>query len=133
MRNKRVVDESLAFDLNQFPILAERRAQLGGTLSGGQQQMLAIGRALMSRPQLMLLDEPSLGLAPILVQDTFQLIQRLRGEGLTIILVEQNARQALEISDRAYVLASGQMQAAGRAEEFQKGGLDLERAYLGDA
>jgi len=133
VRNKRVVDESLAFVFNQFPILAERRAQLGGTLSGGQQQMLAIGRALMSRPQLMLLDEPSLGLAPILVQDTFQLIQRLRGEGLTIILVEQNARQALEISDRAYVLASGQMQAAGRAEEFQKGGLDLERAYLGDA
>ncbi|MCB0212122.1 MAG: ABC transporter ATP-binding protein [Anaerolineae bacterium] len=132
-RNKRAVEESLAFVFEQFPILAERQAQLGGTLSGGQQQMLAIARALMSQPKMMLLDEPSLGLAPLLVSDILELIQHLRDDGLTIVLVEQNAHQALEISDRAYVLASGRVQAAGSAQEFQEGGLDLERAYLGDA
>ena len=132
-RNKREVEENLAFVFEQFPILFERHAQLGGTLSGGQQQMLAIARALMSQPQLMLLDEPSLGLAPLLVHDILELIQHLRDNGLTIVLVEQNAHQALEISDRAYVLASGKVQAEGDALEFQQGGLDLERAYLGDA
>ncbi|MCB0195663.1 MAG: ABC transporter ATP-binding protein [Anaerolineae bacterium] len=132
-RNKREVEENLAFVFEQFPILFERHAQLGGTLSGGQQQMLAIARALMSQPQLMLLDEPSLGLAPLLVHDILELIQHLRDNGLTIVLVEQNAHQALEISDRAYVLASGKVQAEGDALEFQQGGLDLEQAYLGDA
>ena len=125
-RNKREVEENLAFVFEQFPILFERHAQLGGTLSGGQQQMLAIARALMSQPQLMLLDEPSLGLAPLLVHDILELIQHLRDNGLTIVLVEQNAHQALEISDRAYVLASGKVQAEGDALEFQQGGLDLE-------
>ncbi len=133
VRDKRVLEERLAMVFQQFPILAQRQSQLGGTLSGGQQQMLAIGRALMSRPQLMLLDEPSLGLAPLLVEDIMRLIRQLRDNGLTIVLVEQNVHQALEISDRAYVLASGRVQAEGSAREFHQKGLDLERAYLGDA
>lgn len=133
VRNKRVIQERLAFVFQRFPVLAERHAQLGGTLSGGQQQTLAIGRALMSHPQLLLLDEPSLGLAPLLVEDIFDLIRQLRDNGLTIILVEQNAHQALEISDRAYILAAGQVRAEASANELQQKGFDLERAYLGDA
>jgi branched-chain amino acid transport system ATP-binding protein len=133
VRNKRVIQERLAFVFQRFPVLAERHAQLGGTLSGGQQQTLAIGRALMSHPQLLLLDEPSLGLAPLLVEDIFDLIRQLRDNGLTIILVEQNAHQALEISDRAYILAAGQVRAEASANDLQQKGFDLERAYLGDA
>lgn len=131
-RDKRRLQQTLEFVFERFPILAERRTQLGGTLSGGQQQMLAIARALMSQPKLMLLDEPSLGLAPLLVAAIFELIQQLRDNGITIILVEQNAHQALEIADRAYVLASGSLQVSGKAAQFRGGQLDLERAYLGD-
>ncbi|KNG94626.1 ABC transporter ATP-binding protein [Pseudaestuariivita atlantica] len=96
-----------------FPILGERRTQPGGTLSGGEQQMLAIARALMSRPKILLLDEPSLGLAPRIVAQVFQMIDRLRSEGMTILLVEQNARQALKISDYGYLLNNGRIQAEG--------------------
>src|SRR6266480_1005834 len=98
-----------------FPLLAERRYQPGGTLSGGQQQMLAVGRALMSHPSLLLLDEPTLGLAPLLVREIFQTLRRLNQEGLTILLIEQNANQALNISDYAYILANGRIVFAGPA------------------
>lgn len=98
-------DLDYIFDL--FPILAQRRAQTGGTLSGGEQQMLAIGRALMSQPRLLLLDEPSLGLAPIIIQQIFDTIEQLREQGMTIFLVEQNANQALKLADRGYVLENG--------------------------
>ena len=99
-----------------FPILAERRRQAGGTLSGGEQQMLSIARALMSNPRLLLLDEPSLGLAPMVVQTIFRVIREIRESGMTILLVEQNAAQALQLADRAYVLESGQIVMTDRAE-----------------
>lgn len=118
------------FDL--FARLKERRNQLAGTMSGGEQQMLAIARALMSHPKLLLLDEPSLGLAPIIVEVVIDLIRNLRKEGLTIILVEQNIHQALEISDRAYVLVNGLIKMSGRAEKLLETGVDMERAYLGE-
>ncbi len=113
-----------------FPRLAERRNQLAGTLSGGEQQMLAIARAMMSRPQLLLLDEPSLGLAPPIAQEIFALIRRLHASGLTILLVEQNASQALQMADRGYVLEAGQIVLAGRATELL---VDerVKQAYLG--
>jgi branched-chain amino acid transport system ATP-binding protein len=104
--------------------------QNGGTLSGGQQQMLAIGRSLMARPALLLLDEPSLGLAPIVVDQIFELLERLRGEGTTILLVEQNVHRALEIADRAYVLASGRVESQGEAAAL-RASAEIERAYLG--
>ena len=104
--------------------------QNGGTLSGGQQQMLAIGRSLMARPALLLLDEPSLGLAPIVVDQIFELLERLRAEGTTILLVEQNVHRALEIADRAYVLASGRVESQGEAAAL-RASAEIERAYLG--
>jgi branched-chain amino acid transport system ATP-binding protein len=113
-----------------FPVLKERSAQLAGTLSGGEQQMLAIGRALMSRPQLLLLDEPSLGLAPILVSVIFDTIRQLKREGATILLVEQNARLALEIADRAYVMETGRVTLQGPAAEL-KHNPQVEHTYLG--
>jgi branched-chain amino acid transport system ATP-binding protein len=116
--------------LSLFPILGERMRQNGGTLSGGQQQMLAIGRSLMARPALLLLDEPSLGLAPIVVDQIFELLERLRREGTTILLVEQNVHRALEIADRAYVLASGRVESQGEAAAL-RASAEIERAYLG--
>jgi branched-chain amino acid transport system ATP-binding protein len=116
--------------LGLFPILRERLGQNAGTLSGGQQQMLAIGRSLMARPALLLLDEPSLGLAPIIVDQIFELLQRLRDEGTTILLVEQNVHRALEIADRAYVLASGRVESEGAASAL-RASAEIERAYLG--
>lgn len=115
---------------NLFPRLRERRSQLAGTLSGGEQQMLAIARALMSRPELLLLDEPSLGLAPIVVQEIFAIIDDLRSEGVTILLIEQNANLALTHSDRAYVLETGTVQFTGVAAELL---VDerVKAAYLG--
>jgi len=113
-----------------FPVLRERSAQRAGTLSGGEQQMLAIGRALMSRPRLLLLDEPSLGLAPILVNLIFETIQQLKREGATILLVEQNARLALEIADRAYVMETGRVTLQGPALEL-KHNRQVEHTYLG--
>ena len=114
----------------RFPRLAERRRQMAGTLSGGEQQMLAIARALMSRPRLLLLDEPSLGLAPLIVRDIFEIIRGLHEAGVTILLVEQNASLALQIADRAYVLEAGRLTIAGPAAELLTDER-VRRAYLG--
>ncbi len=113
-----------------FPVLEERLGQLGGTLSGGEQQMLAIGRALMSRPRLLLLDEPSLGLAPVLVEMIFAVLRKLKEEGGTILLVEQNARLGLEIADRGYVLESGRLILHDTAEAL-RANAQVEASYLG--
>lgn len=113
-----------------FPVLAERRRQIAGTLSGGQQQMLAIARALMCRPELLLLDEPSLGLAPLIVEQVFELLAQLRRRGVTLLLVEQNVAMSLEIADRGYVMAAGRIAAAGDAASLRTSGI-AERAYLG--
>ena len=127
-------DKGIQADLEKvfkrFPILEERKQQLGGTLSGGQQQMLAIGRALMARPKLLLLDEPSMGLAPLVVADIFKVIQEINQEGTTILLVEQNVRQALKIAHYAYVLETGKIVLHGEAEEVAKNPRVME-AYLG--
>ena len=114
-----------------FPRLGERLKQYGGTLSGGEQQMLAIGRALMSRPQLLLLDEPSLGLAPNLVLDIFNIIRRINSEGAAILLVEQNAHMALSIAQRGYVLETGSVALSGPAASLLSNE-DVKKAYLGE-
>lgn len=121
-------DFDLVFDL--FPRLKERRTQTAGTLSGGEQQMLAIGRALMGRPRLLLLDEPSLGLAPLLVRDLFRVIVELRDAGVTILLVEQNARAALQIADRGYVLETGEIAISGPVDELRTDP-QVQQSYLG--
>ena len=113
-----------------FPILERRQRQLAGTLSGGEQQMLAIGRALMARPKLMMLDEPSMGLAPLVVKDIFGIVRRIAEEGTTVLLVEQNARSALQIATRGYVLETGRIVLQGTAEELLAN-RDVQRAYLG--
>ena len=113
-----------------FPILKTKANNLGGTLSGGQQQMLAIGRGLMARPKLLLLDEPSLGLAPILVQEIFSIIRTISKRGTTILLVEQNANMALDVSDYAYVLETGRISAEGTAAEMKRND-EVRRSYLG--
>ena len=113
-----------------FPVLAERQQQLAGTLSGGEQQMLAMGRALMARPSLLMLDEPSMGLAPLVVKDIFGIIARISAEGCTVLLVEQNARSALKISHRGYVLETGRIVLQGTSEELLAN-RDVQRAYLG--
>ena len=129
-RDRAEVEATRADMLELFPILAERRDQLAGTLSGGEQQMLAIARSMMSSPKIVLLDEPSLGLAPQIVDTIFELIVRLRDRGATILLVEQNVELALEIADRGYVLATGAIALEGSARELGRSG-DVERAYMG--
>jgi branched-chain amino acid transport system ATP-binding protein len=119
-REHRGVNDDLQFVFRLFPRLDERRKQGAGTLSGGEQQMLAIGRALMSRPKAILMDEPSIGLAPLIVKEIFRVIQDLKQEGYTVLLIEQNARLALKISDRAYVLELGKVTLAGPSEELLK-------------
>ena len=127
---KREVSDDLEYVFNLFPILRERRGQLAGTLSGGEQQMVAIGRGLMARPKALLLDEPSLGLAPLLVKEIFRVLLQLRQEGTTILLVEQNARAALELSDRAYVLETGRIELSGASKELISNE-EVKKAYLG--
>jgi len=124
------VQKELQHQYELFPVLQERSSQLAGTLSGGEQQMLAMGRALMSRPRLIMMDEPSTGLAPLIVKDIFQVIVRLRDEGSTVLLVEQNARAALSIADRGYVLETGKVIVQGPAEDLLAN-KDVQRAYLG--
>ncbi|WNS74843.1 ABC transporter ATP-binding protein [Bacillus sp. DTU_2020_1000418_1_SI_GHA_SEK_038] len=113
-----------------FPRLLERRKQLSGTLSGGEQQMLAMGRAIMARPKLLLLDEPSMGLAPLMVKTIFQIIEDINREGTTVLLVEQNAHMALSIANRAYVIETGRVTVSGTAAELQASE-DIKKAYLG--
>ncbi|MBF0143163.1 MAG: ABC transporter ATP-binding protein [Magnetococcales bacterium] len=129
-RGGRVDPGTLDKVMDLFPLLGERRGQRGGTLSGGEQQMLAIGRALMSRPRLLLLDEPSLGLAPLIIRQIFGILARIREEGGTIFLVEQNANQALRLADRGYVLANGEIRTEGRGGDLLTDP-GIREAYLG--
>jgi len=122
--------QRLAFVYSLFPRLQERRAQLAGTLSGGEQQMCAIGRALMSGPKLLLLDEPSAGLAPVIVQSIFELVRRICHEGYTVLIVEQNIRQVLKVVDRAYLLETGRIKTSGAAAELLASD-EIRRTYLG--
>jgi branched-chain amino acid transport system ATP-binding protein len=122
--------ERLAWVYELFPRLRERRHQPAGTMSGGEQQMCAIGRALMSRPKLLLMDEPSAGLAPLVVEQVFDLVRRIRAEGFTVLIVEQNVRQVLDIVDRAYLLESGRIRLSGAASELARNE-DIRRAYIG--
>ena len=124
------VDEDIERVYEQFPRLKERRRQIAGTLSGGEQQMLAIGRALMSRPKLLMLDEPSMGLAPILVEQIFDIIQSLHKSGTTILLVEQNAQMALSVADRAYVMETGVISLSGTGRALAESD-QVKKAYLG--
>lgn len=115
---------------DKFPRLRERKEQLAGTLSGGEQQMLAMGRALMTRPRLLILDEPSMGLSPLLVKEIFEIIKEVNKSGVTVLLVEQNAKMALSVSDRAYVLETGKISMEGKAEDLMKDE-SIKKAYLG--
>lgn len=124
------VAQSLEDVFKRFPRLKERENQVAGTLSGGEQQMLAMGRALMSKPRLLMLDEPSMGLAPILVQEIFDIIEQLHSAGTTVLLVEQNARMALKVADRAYVLETGRVSMSGKASELASDER-VKQAYLG--
>jgi branched-chain amino acid transport system ATP-binding protein len=124
------IAERMAWVYDLFPRLKERREQLAGTLSGGEQQMCAIGRALMSGPKLLLMDEPSAGLAPLVVQQVFDLVQRIRTEGLTVLIVEQNVQQVLDIVDRAYLLEVGRIRLAGSSAELKDNDL-IRRSYMG--
>ncbi|KUK61098.1 MAG: Amino acid/amide ABC transporter ATP-binding protein 2, HAAT family [Synergistales bacterium 58_81] len=129
-KDRSKIQEDLEWVFTLFPRLRERRDQHAGTLSGGEQQMLSIGRALMSNPRLLLLDEPSLGLAPIIIRDIFKELKRINEEGVTILLVEQNARQALLLSHRGYVMQTGKILMEGAASDLLKNP-DVEAAYLG--
>jgi branched-chain amino acid transport system ATP-binding protein len=123
-------EDRLRFVFDLFPRLQERRNQLAGTMSGGEQQMCAIGRALMSDPKLLLLDEPSAGLAPVVVQQVFELVKRIRSGGLTVLIVEQNVQQVLRVVDRAYLLEAGHIRASGTASELLASDT-IKEAYLG--
>jgi branched-chain amino acid transport system ATP-binding protein len=129
-RAREVRSNTLKLVFELFPLLADRKVQRANTMSGGQQQMLAVGRALMGVPKLLMLDEPSLGLAPIVVENIFETLQRLNQQGVTILLVEQNARQALELADRAYILEQGRITGTGPGEELLRDDR-VREAYLG--
>jgi branched-chain amino acid transport system ATP-binding protein len=130
LNDKEEIEKSIDYVYNLFPILKERRNQKGGTLSGGEQQMLAIGRGLMASPKLLMLDEPSLGLMPKLVDEMLEAVATLKGEGLTILLVEQNVREALELADRGYVLQTGRTIYKGSGEELLETDI-VKKAFLG--
>ena len=128
--DKEAIEEDMQMVFRRFPRLEERREQLAGTLSGGEQQMLAMGRALMSRPKLLLLDEPSMGLAPLLIKEIFSIIEDINKAGTTVLLVEQNANMALSIANRAYVLETGRITLSGDAKELAASE-EIRKAYLG--
>ena len=129
--NKQEIEKTLEMVYKRFPRLEERKNQLAGTLSGGEQQMLAMGRALMSRPKIIVMDEPSMGLSPILVNEIFDIIQSVSASGTTVLLVEQNAKKALAIADRAYVLETGKITLEGRATDLLNDP-SVQKAYLGE-
>ncbi|NLK76034.1 MAG: ABC transporter ATP-binding protein [Clostridiales bacterium] len=130
-KDKTEIEETLESIYERFPRLKERRGQYAGTLSGGEQQMLAMGRALMSKPKIILMDEPSMGLSPILVEEVFDIIQSISKSGTTVLLVEQNAKKALSIADRAYVLETGNIVLEGKANELLNNE-SVKKAYLGE-
>ncbi len=130
--DEKEIKEDMEWVYTLFPRLKERTWQLSGTLSGGEQQMLAVGRALMSRPKLMMMDEPSLGLAPLIVKDIFNIIKEVNKQGVTILLIEQNANAALHIADKAYVMETGRITMTGTGAELLANP-DVKKAYLGDA
>ena len=130
-KNKNEFEEILRKVYDRFPRLEERKNQMAGTLSGGEQQMLAMGRALMSKPSIILMDEPSMGLSPILVNEIFDIIQEVSKSGTTVLLVEQNAKKALSIADRAYVLETGKIVLDGKAEDLLNDD-SIKKAYLGE-
>ncbi len=129
--DKNEIEESLEMVYKRFPRLEERKNQMAGTLSGGEQQMLAMGRALMSKPRIILMDEPSMGLSPILVNEIFDIIQNVSASGTTVLLVEQNAKKALSIADRAYVLETGKISLDGNAKDLLNDD-SIKKAYLGE-
>lgn len=130
-KDKNEIQESLEMVYGRFPRLEERKKQLAGTLSGGEQQMLAMGRALMSKPRIILMDEPSMGLSPLFVNEVFDIIQKISASGTTVLLVEQNAKKALAISDRAYVLETGKIALTGKASDLINDD-KIKKAYLGE-
>lgn len=130
-KDKKEIAETLQMVYERFPRLEERKNQIAGTLSGGEQQMLAMGRALMSHPQIILMDEPSMGLSPIFVNEIFDIIKEVSKSGTTVLLVEQNAKKALSIADRAYVLETGKIVLEGRADELLNND-SIKKAYLGE-
>lgn len=129
-KDTKVIKKDIENIYTMFPRLGERKNQVAGTLSGGEQQMLAMGRAMMSHPKLLMLDEPSMGLSPLLVDQVFQIIKRFHSEGTTVLLVEQNAGKSLEISDRAYVLENGKIVLSGTGKELMQSE-EIKKAYLG--
>ncbi|MDD6183421.1 MAG: ABC transporter ATP-binding protein [Lachnospiraceae bacterium] len=131
-KDKDEIEESLQRVYKSFPRLEERKNQLAGTLSGGEQQMLAMGRALMSKPRIILMDEPSMGLSPIFVEEIFNIIKEVSASGTTVLLVEQNAKKALSIADRAYVLETGQVVLEGKASDLMEDE-SIKKAYLGES
>ena len=129
-KDKKEIEQDMNLVFERFPRLLERKKQLAGTLSGGEQQMLAMGRALMAKPKLLLLDEPSMGLSPLLVKEIFSIITEINRQGTTVLLVEQNARMALQIADRAYVMENGKIVLSGTGEELASSD-EIKKAYLG--
>lgn len=130
-KDKAAINETLQMVYGKFPRLEERKKQIAGTLSGGEQQMLAMGRALMSKPKIVLMDEPSMGLSPLFVSEVFKIIEEIRASGTTVLLVEQNAKKALEIADRAYVLETGKIVLSGDAKDLMNDD-SVKKAYLGE-
>ena len=130
-KDKNEIEDTLKMVYKRFPRLEERQNQMAGTLSGGEQQMLAMGRALMSKPKIILMDEPSMGLSPILVEEIFHIIREISASGTTVLLVEQNAKKALAIADRAYVLETGNIVLSGDAKEMMNND-SIKKAYLGE-
>lgn len=131
LKDKQQIKKNLDYVYAHFPRLEERKNQIAGTLSGGEQQMLAMGRALMSNPKILLMDEPSMGLSPLLVNEIFKIIQEVSKDGTTVLLVEQNAKKALSIADRGYVLETGKIVLSGSAEELLNNE-EIKKAYLGE-